>query len=149
MTDKAAYNSYDEVSYAGYAYSQIHPNHLATLATLSGMSPPPVERCRVLEWGCAGGGNLIPMAYGYSSQLMELHVHLPRFTLKIGQRPVASAVARFQAGRGSSKVTSMRHDRVNLTPFDRHVLQHLDGNHDRAGLTNILTELVRTGELQP
>src|SRR4051812_41655243 len=26
------------------------------------MSPAPVDRCRVLELGCAGGGNLLPMA---------------------------------------------------------------------------------------
>src|SRR5690606_5981994 len=32
--------------------------------TLLGLQPPPVERCRVLELGCAGGGNLVPMAYG-------------------------------------------------------------------------------------
>jgi methyltransferase-like protein len=35
---------------------------MATLATLLGMTPAPVERCRALELGCAGGGNLIPMA---------------------------------------------------------------------------------------
>jgi len=34
------------------------------MAMLFGMQPAPVERCRVLELGCASGGNLIPMAYG-------------------------------------------------------------------------------------
>jgi methyltransferase-like protein len=63
MPEKEAY-SYDEIPYPSYAYPQAHPDHLATLAALSGMSPAPVEKCRVLELGCNAGGNLIPMAYG-------------------------------------------------------------------------------------
>jgi SAM-dependent methyltransferase len=63
MTNKTIQNSYDEVPYPSFAYPPTHPDHLATLATLSGMSPPPVAHCRVLELGCASGGNLIPMAY--------------------------------------------------------------------------------------
>ena len=44
------------------SYAQTHPDVLATLGTLLGMHPAPVTRCRVLEIGAAGGGNLIPMA---------------------------------------------------------------------------------------
>lgn len=54
---------YDEIPYPSYAFTQSHPDRLATVATLLGMVPPPVTRCRVLELGCASGGNLIPMAY--------------------------------------------------------------------------------------
>jgi methyltransferase-like protein/SAM-dependent methyltransferase len=54
--------TYDEVPYPSFSYPQTHPNRLATLATLLGMTPAPVEHCRVLELGCGGGGNLIPMA---------------------------------------------------------------------------------------
>lgn len=57
-------NAYDEVLYPGYPRSQTHPDRLATLATLFGMKPAPVERCRVLELACGDGGNLIPMALG-------------------------------------------------------------------------------------
>ena len=56
--------SYDQLPYPSYAYGATHPDTLATLATLLGMSPAPVEHCRVLELGCASGGNLIPMALG-------------------------------------------------------------------------------------
>jgi methyltransferase-like protein/2-polyprenyl-3-methyl-5-hydroxy-6-metoxy-1,4-benzoquinol methylase len=56
--------SYDEIPYPGSPYSQTHPDRLATLAILFGMTPAPVERCRVLELGCGDGGNLIPMAFG-------------------------------------------------------------------------------------
>src|SRR6185436_9013135 len=54
---------YDELPYPGSAFAQTHPDRLATIATLFGMAPAPVERCRVLELGCGDGGNLIPMAY--------------------------------------------------------------------------------------
>ncbi len=55
-------SSYDEIPYPGHAYPQTHPDRLATLATLFGMKPAPVEKCRVLELGCGDGSNLIPMA---------------------------------------------------------------------------------------
>lgn len=55
--------SYDQVLYRGLPFAQSHPDRMATLATLFGMNPAPVERCRVLEIGCADGGNLIPMAF--------------------------------------------------------------------------------------
>ncbi|MDX1655123.1 MAG: class I SAM-dependent methyltransferase [Candidatus Competibacteraceae bacterium] len=54
--------SYDEVPYESWAFPQTHPDRLATLASLFGMDPPAIDHCRVLELGCASGGNLIPMA---------------------------------------------------------------------------------------
>lgn len=54
--------AYDDVLYSSYAFSQTHPDRLATLATLFGMTPPPITHCRVLELGCGDGSNLIPMA---------------------------------------------------------------------------------------
>lgn len=54
---------YDESPYPGYPYQATHPDRMATLATLFGLKPAPVNRCRVLEIGCGGGQNLIPMAY--------------------------------------------------------------------------------------
>lgn len=59
---KARATSYDEVPYASYPFPQTHPSHLAVVATLFGLQPPPVQQCRVLELGCAAGGNLLPLA---------------------------------------------------------------------------------------
>ena len=59
---EAVANSYDLVPYDGWSYAQTHPDVLATVAALRGMSPAPVTECRVLEIGCAAGYNLIPMA---------------------------------------------------------------------------------------
>ncbi|MCC6178899.1 MAG: class I SAM-dependent methyltransferase [Chloroflexi bacterium] len=55
---------YDHVLYPSVPFPQTHPDRLAVLASLYGMRPAPVERCRVLEIGCGSGGNLIPMALG-------------------------------------------------------------------------------------
>lgn len=60
--EKTALNSYDEIPYKSYPYPQSHPDRLATVATLFGMTPPPIDAGRVLELGCCSGGNLIPMA---------------------------------------------------------------------------------------
>ena len=56
------FSSYEEVPYESRPFAVTHPDTLATVATLFGMRPAPPGRCRVLELGCAGGGNLIPMA---------------------------------------------------------------------------------------
>lgn len=57
--------SYDEVPYPNLPFPYTHPDHLAVVATLLGLSPARADRCRVLELGCASGGNLIPLAYTY------------------------------------------------------------------------------------
>ncbi len=55
-------SSYDEVPYVDTCHAATHPDRLATLAAVYGLPAPPLERCRVLELGCARGGNLLPMA---------------------------------------------------------------------------------------
>jgi SAM-dependent methyltransferase len=58
----ALQTSYDEFPYRSFAFPQSHPDRLAMIGRLLGLSPAPVGECRVLEIGCASGGNLIPMA---------------------------------------------------------------------------------------
>jgi methyltransferase-like protein/SAM-dependent methyltransferase len=60
---EAPQTSYDELPYEGIPFPFTHPEQLAMVATLWGLKPPPLLQCRVLELGCAGGGNLIPMAH--------------------------------------------------------------------------------------
>lgn len=61
MSDALA-NSYDTLPYTSYCYDRSHPAHLHAVASIFGMRPAPVTACRVLELGCAAGGNLLPMA---------------------------------------------------------------------------------------
>ena len=58
-------NPYDLTPYQSFAYPETHPNRLAVLASLFGRSPAPLAGCRVLEIGCAGGGNLLPIAAAF------------------------------------------------------------------------------------
>ena len=64
MSSSSNLNAYDTIPYPSLAFLQTHPDRLAVMATLFGMTPPAVERCRVLELACSDGSNLIPMAYG-------------------------------------------------------------------------------------
>ena len=54
--------SYDSVPYPSFPFRQTHPDQLYTIGKLFGLDPVKTENCRVLELGCATGGNLIPMA---------------------------------------------------------------------------------------
>ena len=65
MLEETNQISYDEVPYEMYSFPQTHPNRLSVIGQLFGMSPVPVDGCRVLELGCAQGGNLIPMAFNF------------------------------------------------------------------------------------
>jgi SAM-dependent methyltransferase len=81
--------SYDRVPYPGHAYSQTHPDRLATVASLHGMQPAPIVHCRVLEIGCGTGGNLIPMAYQLPGSEF-VGVDLSERALQEGTRNIAT-----------------------------------------------------------
>jgi methyltransferase-like protein/SAM-dependent methyltransferase len=53
---------YEDIPYQGLSFADTHPDRLAVLGRLFGLTPAAVEQCRVLELGCAEGGNLIPLA---------------------------------------------------------------------------------------
>lgn len=58
----AQLTKYDEVPYASYPYANTQPERLYTIGKLFGMQPVDFRACKVLELGCASGGNIIPMA---------------------------------------------------------------------------------------
>jgi len=111
-------NAYDEVSYEGYPFPQTHPDRLATIATLFGMNPASVERCRVLELGCGDGGNLIPMAFG-----------LPRSEfvgIDLAARPIAKGQALVEA-LGLANIRLLQLDVMDVTPdlgFFDYIIAH-------------------------
>ena len=53
---------YDAAPYDSHAYPQSAPGQLAAIGYLFGLDVPEVSSARVLEIGCAAGGNLIPFA---------------------------------------------------------------------------------------
>lgn len=81
---------YDRVPYEGTAYGASHPNALAVAATLTGLTPTPLDRCRVLEIGCAAGNNLLPMASAYPTSEF-VGIDLSGVQVEAGQAFLATA----------------------------------------------------------
>lgn len=53
---------YDIAPYQSYPFAQSAPEHLEAVACLFGLDAPAAGQARVLELGCASGGNLLPFA---------------------------------------------------------------------------------------
>lgn len=65
LSNQIVSESYNEMPYESYPYAQSNPHHLRTIATLFGLKSAEVENARILELGCAGGGNILPLAVNY------------------------------------------------------------------------------------
>lgn len=61
MTDIVT--SYDQVPYPFDSFPESQPRRLQAVAHLFGLDTPAPAQCRVMELGCAVGGNIVPMAY--------------------------------------------------------------------------------------
>jgi methyltransferase-like protein/2-polyprenyl-3-methyl-5-hydroxy-6-metoxy-1,4-benzoquinol methylase len=59
--------SYEDLPYTADPQPFTHPCHLALIATLFGRKAISVDNCRILELGCADGGNILPVASDYRS----------------------------------------------------------------------------------
>lgn len=89
MTDAVQPSEYDQVPYPCGGQEQTHPAHLATMAALFGLTPPPLATCRVLELGCGNGSNLIPMARALP-QATFVGIDLSERQIRVGQSEVSA-----------------------------------------------------------
>jgi len=80
-------NTYDQVPYTSRAFAVTHPEHLAAMAMLFGMSPTAPAHSRVLELGSAAGGNILPMACTYPNAEF-LGIDYSRVQVEEGQRNI-------------------------------------------------------------
>lgn len=96
MTAPAGPTAYDIVAYPSGVFATTLPDHLATLARIHGLTPPPIETARVLEIGGGDGVNLIAMAAAYPD------ARFLSFDL------AAAPVARGQAIVAASGLTNVR-----------------------------------------
>jgi methyltransferase-like protein/2-polyprenyl-3-methyl-5-hydroxy-6-metoxy-1,4-benzoquinol methylase len=92
---------YDAAPYESHAYPESAPGRLAAIAHLLGLDTPEVSRARVVEIGCAAGGNLIPFAAEYR----EAHA-------------VGIDLSRVQIERGRLLVDGMGLDNLELMVGD-------------------------------
>jgi methyltransferase-like protein len=79
----------------------------------------------------------------YTSNLVEFSLSPARCVREVSERPVASPYARLRA-RPGAKTTNLRLESIPLTPASRLVLQHLDGQHDRAALATLILDVIRS-----
>ncbi|RLT37820.1 MAG: methyltransferase domain-containing protein [Chloroflexi bacterium] len=105
--------SYDEVPYDGLTHSETHPSLLATVGALMGMDPAPIDRCRVLEIGCAQGYNLLAMA-----------VNLPESEF------IGIDFAPAQIAEGQKAITDLALSNVSLHALDLMALDDSLGQFD-------------------
>lgn len=79
--------TYDRQVYTSNAFPFSSPGHLRAAAHLYGLESVPLKNARVLELGCAGGGNLLPFALAYP-QAHVVGVDLSPVQVKQGQEVV-------------------------------------------------------------
>lgn len=65
VLNRAISDAYDETPYTSNAFAQTAPGHLRAIARLFGLESAPLPDARVLELGCAAGGNLLPFAVAF------------------------------------------------------------------------------------
>lgn len=96
---------YDAFPYTGHVYRQTHPDRLALIARLFGMSPAPPERCRVLELACGEGANLLPLAEAFPDSTY--------LGVDLSQAAIIRAVALTER----SNLTNLEFRREDVTQF--------------------------------
>jgi methyltransferase-like protein/SAM-dependent methyltransferase len=100
----------------------------------------------------AGSQELMALAstllrgHGQSNELVELHSFQPQLVSVVSERPVASAMARFEA-ETRSIVTNGWHDRVTLLPVQLTLLRYLDGQHRVAEIAKLLKQILTPAQL--
>ena len=87
-----------------------------------------------------------PLLKCYATGVVELSVSESNFRTEIDTKPVADSLARYQAA-GGLPVTNRRHQTLNLSDFQRHVLASLDGTRDTGALLNEIQNLASSGRI--
>ncbi|MFG1932854.1 methyltransferase regulatory domain-containing protein [Mycobacterium sp. NPDC048908] len=80
---------YDATPYTSNSFPQSAPGSLAAVACLFGLETPDVATARVLEIGCAGGGNLYPFA--------AAHPHARVVGIDLSQKQIDQGTMRAQS----------------------------------------------------
>lgn len=79
---------YDLLPYQSKAFAQSQPSRLGAIARLFGLEAAPLATARVLELGCASGGNIIPLALRYPDATF-IGVDLARTQVAAGRSRIA------------------------------------------------------------
>lgn len=100
-------DSYNETPYHSHPFQQSTPEHLSAIATLFNVTSVPIEQARILEIGCASGGNIIPLALRFP-QAKITGIDLSQVHIAEGQANVTRL--------GLENISLLERDLSKLTP---------------------------------
>jgi len=100
-----ASSSYENLPYPSMPFAYSQPPHLEALATLFDFDAPAASQARVLELGCASGGNIIPLAKRFPKASF-LGVDLSRKHIALGRQRTTAL-----------NVSNVRLTQADLTEF--------------------------------
>lgn len=140
----------------GSTLSSDHPGVLRALVHLGRNWPMPIHfeeiMAAVEEMGGptdVEGRRAVSEALlsAYCGGLAEIYRETPRFAPSVGERPIASPLARFQLQEGS-RVSTLTHRTVDLKDsYGPVLLPLMDGSRDRIGLTAEALAATRQADL--
>lgn len=107
--------TYDAVPYESFSYPHTHPVSMFTVGTLFGLSPADFRKAKVLELGCASGGNLFSQAL--------LYPQADFFGIDLSAEQIALA----DKTREELGVKNVRFEQMDITKFD---MKKYAGNFD-------------------
>jgi methyltransferase-like protein/cyclopropane fatty-acyl-phospholipid synthase-like methyltransferase len=81
------------------------------------------------------------------ANLVSIHVVEPSLVSSVSERPVASALARYQA-EAEVKISNLRHFTFKLDDFNSLMIRLLDGSRDRAAIVAKLAQWAADGYLE-
>ncbi len=123
-----------------------HPFVKQVLCGLAAKWPGSVPAAALIGQGDQAGASLNTLMRLYAAKAVELRTRAPRLVETVSERPVSSALARFQLARGRNIVTNQRHTAVELTDeLSRRLLMLMDGSRDRAALSAALSSAADGG----
>ena len=88
IPDNQPGDDYNQLPYVSMPVVYSQPSRLAALAALHGLRAPAADEARVLEIGCASGGNIIPLALRFPRSRF-LGIDLSVTHIDIGRRRIA------------------------------------------------------------
>ncbi|GAB4301032.1 MAG: lysine methyltransferase [Thiohalomonadaceae bacterium] len=98
-------DSYDDIPYDSTPFAETHPDHLCVLGRLFGLATPAPATARILELGCATGGNIIPLAF-HLPQAQVLGIELSAGQVVVAQELIGKL--------GLSNITVRQADIMDL-----------------------------------
>jgi glycine cleavage system regulatory protein len=137
----------ERVTFSAPGGSRLTTEHESVVAVLraAGESWPAAVRVRDALGADASREDLDTVGEAllrsYAANLVQLHVHVPRLTTQVSERPQVSPLARLQV-RDRIEIANLRHATIPVPDeLDRRLLAALDGTRDRAALLAELPEL--------